>query len=252
MRGVSPLSHYPKHANRRKSNGGKYWLTPDHIYDPLNAEFNFDFDPCPYPRPPNFDSLQVDWGQSNYCNPPFSSDAERSGGDKGVGPTAWMRKAIAEMYKGRTSVVMLPVPHYVNLALEAGGEIRSLGRVRWLETTTGEPMKSPFAIGAFILRGRPAVISSAMEGTSMDVKEAINKLQAQRDEIDAALRQLTKVAYNGQASAPVVKKSHHKQVAPGTTTTRKKHVFTAAEKANLSKKVKAYWKKRKAAEAAKG
>jgi len=24
------------------------WKTPLYIYEPLNKEFNFDFDPCPY------------------------------------------------------------------------------------------------------------------------------------------------------------------------------------------------------------
>ena len=29
-----------------------YWLVPPEIYDPLNEEFHFDYDPCPNPRPP--------------------------------------------------------------------------------------------------------------------------------------------------------------------------------------------------------
>ena len=32
-----------------------YWLVPREIYEPLDKEFHFEFDPCPNPRPENFD-----------------------------------------------------------------------------------------------------------------------------------------------------------------------------------------------------
>ena len=35
----------------------RYWLTPPEVYEALNAEFAFDFDPCPYPRPGEYNSL---------------------------------------------------------------------------------------------------------------------------------------------------------------------------------------------------
>ena len=50
-----------------------YWLTPDDLMKELNDEFKFDFDPCPYPKPEDFDGLDADWGQSSYVNPPFGS-----------------------------------------------------------------------------------------------------------------------------------------------------------------------------------
>jgi hypothetical protein len=96
----------------------------------------------------------LDWGQSNYVNPPFSSDDARSCGDPGVGPTAWIKKAIEEQQKGRSSVLILPIPSYVNMVLEAGGEIRSAGRVRWLEVDTKKPSRSPFPCAVFVLRGK--------------------------------------------------------------------------------------------------
>lgn len=68
--------------------GKHYWLTPKDLYDQLQAEFAFDFDPCPYPLPDGFDGLTAEWGSSNYVNPPFK------------GPTAWVRKAIEENKKG--------------------------------------------------------------------------------------------------------------------------------------------------------
>ena len=125
----------------------RYWLTPRNLYEALDVEFGFDFDPCPYPKPDDFDGLKVQWGTSNYVNPPF-----RRHDGNGLGPTAFARKAIEEKSKGRTSVLLLPVQSYVNLLLESGAELRSMGRVRWIETTTGEPCKSPSPICCFILR----------------------------------------------------------------------------------------------------
>lgn len=51
--------------------GKHYWLTPPDLYAKLDAEFHFDFDPCPYPLPDGFDGLMCEWGRSNYVNPPF-------------------------------------------------------------------------------------------------------------------------------------------------------------------------------------
>lgn len=53
--------------------GKHYWLTPPDLYKALDAEFGFDFDPCPYPVPAGFDGLTCEWGKSNYVNPPFGS-----------------------------------------------------------------------------------------------------------------------------------------------------------------------------------
>jgi hypothetical protein len=66
-----------------------------------------------------------------------------------------VRKAIAEQKAGRTSVLTIPTQSYVNLLLEAGAELRSLGRVRWLEATSGQPCPHPSPITMFILRPNP-------------------------------------------------------------------------------------------------
>jgi hypothetical protein len=125
----------------------RYWLTPPAIYEKLNEEFRFDFDPCPCPRPEGYNSLEIEWGQMNYVNPPF----RKHDGVDGKGPTAFVRKAIEEAKKGKGSVLMIPTQSYVNLLLEAGAEVRSAGRVKWLEAETGEPCKSPSPITCFIL-----------------------------------------------------------------------------------------------------
>lgn len=127
-----------------------YWLTPPDIYNSLNEEFHFDFDPCPYPRPENFNGVAVPWGKMNYVNPPF----RKSDGAFGAGPTAFVRKAIAEQNLGRSSVIVIPTQSYVNMLLEAGAECRSMGRVKWLEATARNPMPSPSSITCFILRAK--------------------------------------------------------------------------------------------------
>ena len=49
-----------------------YWVTPPDLMKQLTDEFHFDFDPCPHPRPEGFDGLVVEWGKSNWVNPPFT------------------------------------------------------------------------------------------------------------------------------------------------------------------------------------
>lgn len=122
------------------------WLTPPDIYKMLDDEFHFTFDPCPFPKPEGFDGTKVTWGKSNYVNPPFHRE-------NGIGPTAFVRKAIAENQIGKTVVLAIPTQSYVNLLLDAGAEVRPLGRVRWLNTETKVPCKDPSPITCFILRG---------------------------------------------------------------------------------------------------
>jgi len=140
-----------------KGNGADakhYWLTPPDIYAALDAEFHFDFDPCPYPLPEGFDGLTCEWGQSSYVNPPFGSIMHEG---KKKGPTAWVRKAIIEHQKGKTVVLVYPVDKWVLMLVkeifgEAGG-IRNLLDVRWLATEDGTTGKGTGRhIACFILR----------------------------------------------------------------------------------------------------
>ena len=119
--------------------GKHYWLTPPDLYERLDAEFRFDFDPCPHPLPPGFDGLTCEWGQRNYCNPPFGSIIHRG---KKKGPTAWMRKAIEENRKGKLVVMVYPVDKWVLMMLAAvGSTVRNLGDVRWHSIEDGKPGK---------------------------------------------------------------------------------------------------------------
>lgn len=137
--------------------GKHYWLTPPDLYDMLNAEFHFDFDPCPYPLPDGFDGLTCEWGQSNYVNPPFGSIMHQGPNDKKPkkkGATAWVRKAIKEWEKGKLVVLVYPIDTWVLMLLEAiGSEVRNLMDVKWLSIEDNEPGKGTGRhIACFILR----------------------------------------------------------------------------------------------------
>ena len=114
-----------------------YWLTPDDLMAEMQAEFEFDFDPCPYPLPEGFDGLIVEWGQSNYVNPPFGSFIDKH--NKKQGPSAWVRKAITEYKKGKKVVLIYPIDKWIHMMLEAGAQIRNLGDVRFCSIEDGEP-----------------------------------------------------------------------------------------------------------------
>jgi phage N-6-adenine-methyltransferase len=139
----------------QSGDGKHYWLTPPDIYKALDDEFHFDFDPCPYPRPEGFDGQEVEWGQSNYVNPPFQ------------GPTAWVRKAIAEQQNGKTVVLMFPLDKWVHRLLEAGAEVRNFKDVRWLSIEEGKAGRGNGRwTAAFILRppakAEPTVMTKGM------------------------------------------------------------------------------------------
>jgi hypothetical protein len=120
--------------------GKHYWLTPPSLMEQLQLEFNFDFDPCPYPRPAGFNGLTAEWGSSNYVNPPFA------------GPTAWVKKAIAEHQKGKRVVLVFPIDKWVHMLLEAGAKVRNLKDVKWCSIEDGNPGKGTGRwIAAFIL-----------------------------------------------------------------------------------------------------
>ncbi len=141
------------------SDGKHYWLTPPELYTVLNAEFHFDFDPCPHPLPDGFDGLTCEWGRSNYVNPPFGSIVHQG---KKKGPTAWVRKAIEEHRKGKTVVLVYPVDKWVLMLLkEIGASVRNLGDVRWLATEDGSAGKGTGRhIACFILAANEVMMAN--------------------------------------------------------------------------------------------
>lgn len=131
------------------NDGKHYWITPVELYEDLEREFGFNFDPCPYPLPEGFDGLTCEWGASNYVNPPFGSIIHQG---KKKGPTAWARKAITEHAKGKSVVMVYPIDKWVLMLLKAGAQVRNLGDVHWLATEDGSRGKGTGRhIAAFIL-----------------------------------------------------------------------------------------------------
>jgi hypothetical protein len=131
--------------------GKHYWLTPPDLYARLDAEFGFDFDPCPFPLPDGFDGLRCEWGKSSYVNPPFGSIIHHG---RKRGMTAWVRKAIHEHGDGKRVVIVYPFDKWILMLLTAGAQVRNLGDVRWLATEDGSPGNGMGRhIACFILDG---------------------------------------------------------------------------------------------------
>jgi hypothetical protein len=63
------------------------WQTPKYLYDKLNTEFDFNFDPCP--NNSSFDGLKIEWKERNFINPPYSLKLKE----------AFIRKAFEETKK---------------------------------------------------------------------------------------------------------------------------------------------------------
>ena len=135
-----------------------YWLIPPGKMSELNSEFNFDFDPCPFPRPEGFDGLECEWGNSNWVNPPFTGMAKVPGKRK-IGPMAWARKALFERSKGKTSVLIFPIyqVRVISFLEDNGAEIRYAGKIRWLaiEDRTENPAESSSIQPCVLLIIRP-------------------------------------------------------------------------------------------------
>lgn len=71
------------------------WKTPKVVYQILDAEFSFDFDPCP--NNPKFNGLEISWGQGNFVNPPYGKEIGK-----------WFDKGWREYQKGKTVVFLVP------------------------------------------------------------------------------------------------------------------------------------------------
>jgi len=74
-----------------------HWRTPKEIYDGLNKEFNFNYDPCPF-MSKDTTFLLKDWGESVFCNPPYDNIRN------------FMEKALIEIKNKHTRIAVFLVP----------------------------------------------------------------------------------------------------------------------------------------------
>jgi site-specific DNA-methyltransferase (adenine-specific) len=108
------------------------WGTPLDFYYKLDNEFHFNFDPCPLNHDLDlWDGLKVDWGTSNFINPPYSDKKET-----GYLKSSFVKKAIEESKKGNLCVLLLPnstgTKLFHNYILPEKPEIRFVkGRLRF-------------------------------------------------------------------------------------------------------------------------
>lgn len=85
-------------------NNDDNYATPPDFYEKLNNRFNFD--PCPYCEGEIInDGLNIEWGFSNFINPPYSKKLKE----------AFILKGIKEMKKGKICVFLIPVSTSTNL-----------------------------------------------------------------------------------------------------------------------------------------
>ncbi len=108
------------------------WQTPPELYNQLNKEFNFNFDPCPLNHDLQiWDGLKIEWKERNFINPPYSRKLK----------DLFVKKAIEESKKGKLCVLLLPVSTSTKLfhdhILPNKKEIRFLkGRVKFIGINT--------------------------------------------------------------------------------------------------------------------
>lgn len=110
--------------------------TPKSLFDKLNEEFKFNFDPCPLRS--NQDGLSISWGSRVFINPPY-----------GKAIRIWLEKALKEIESKNTEIAVFLLPSYTDvkwfheIVLPKAREIRFLkGRLKFGEHNNSAPFAS--------------------------------------------------------------------------------------------------------------
>ena len=113
------------------------WATPKGVYEALDAEFQFDFDPCPLGGSENgLATLFVDWkGKRVFCNPPY--------GDV----TKWLERG----RDAQLAVFLIPARTdtrwFHDLVLPFAAEIRFIrGRLKFGDAVNSAPFPSMLVV----------------------------------------------------------------------------------------------------------
>lgn len=114
------------------------WPTPKAVYDALDAEFTFNFDPCPYGGTEDgLAPLFCSWaGKRVYCNPPY-----------GPGIDKWLERG----READLAVYLLPARTdtrwFHDLVLPYATEIRFVrGRLRFGDAVNNAPFPSMIVV----------------------------------------------------------------------------------------------------------
>lgn len=121
------------------SSKSPHWATPKFLYEELNGEFGFDFDPCPLGELEKDGSspLFTSWdGKRVYCHPPY---------DKGIA------QFLERAREAEVAVFLLPARTdtrwFHNLILPYAREIRFVkGRLKFGEAKNAAPFPSMIVI----------------------------------------------------------------------------------------------------------
>ena len=111
--------------------------TPIALYEKLDKEFNFDFDPCP--TNPDFNGLEIEWKKYNFVNPQYNKQK------------LWIKKAYKESLKNKICVMLLPARTdtkiFHEIILPFAFEIRFIkGRLKFQQYKNSAPFPSMIVI----------------------------------------------------------------------------------------------------------
>ena len=134
-----------RNGNYEKS-GNDLCMTPNNILEDIKKEFGDYFDPCPRNYDGSFDGLNIEWGNVNFVNPPYSQLKD------------WIKKCHEEWLKNKTVILLIPprtCTSYFHDYIYGKAELRFFrGRLKFLNPDTGQPMKAaPFPSMLCIFKG---------------------------------------------------------------------------------------------------
>lgn len=113
------------------------WRTPIGVYQELNLEFGFTFDPCPVD--PKFDGLSCKWRKRNFVNPPYGQEIPK-----------WIKKGFEESRRNKLVVMLIPSrtdTRWWHEYVMKADEIRFIkGRLKFSEHKNSAPFPSAVVI----------------------------------------------------------------------------------------------------------
>lgn len=117
-----------------------HWSTPSHVYEDLNKEFLFDYDPCPL-QSDDITSLLKEWRGAVFINPPYSNIYN------------FIEKGLIELKKGNATVCVYLLPSRTGTkwwhdhVIPYAKEVRFIrGRLKFGGSNTNAPFDSVIVI----------------------------------------------------------------------------------------------------------